>query len=107
MKKTLIALAVLAASTASMAQVTLYGVADVAVGASDKTNAASGSNYGLATTQFQALANGSLTNGNSRFGLKGSEDLAQLPPIDLVDLYWMESEYSYVEALSKGGRNHQ
>ena len=75
MKKTLIALAVLAASTASMAQVTLYGVADVAVGASDKTNAASGSNYGLATTQFQALANGSLTNGNSRFGLKGSEDL--------------------------------
>jgi predicted porin len=75
MKKTLIALAVLAASTASMAQVTLYGVADVAVGASDKTNAASGSNYGLANTSFQALANGSLTNGNSRFGLKGTEDL--------------------------------
>jgi predicted porin len=75
MKKTLIALAVLAASSASMAQVTLYGVADVAVGASEKTNAASGSNFGLANTSFQALANGSLTNGNSRFGLKGTEDL--------------------------------
>jgi predicted porin len=73
MKKTLIALAVLAASTASMAQVTLYGVADVAVGASDKVVA--GSAWGQANDKFQALANGSLTNGNSRFGMKGSEDL--------------------------------
>ena len=69
MKKTLIALAVLAASTASMAQVTLYGVADVSVGATDKAG------LGLANDKFQAIASNVLNNGNSRFGLKGTEDL--------------------------------
>ena len=69
MKKTLIALAVLAASTASMAQVTLYGVADVSVGATDKAG------LGLANDKFQAIASNILNNGNSRFGLKGTEDL--------------------------------
>ena len=71
MKKTLIALAVLAASTASMAQVTLYGVADVSVGGVDK--AAGG--LGLTNDKFQAIASNVLNNGNSRFGLRGSEDL--------------------------------
>ncbi|MBI2749380.1 MAG: porin [Burkholderiales bacterium] len=75
MKKTLIALAVLAASTASMAQVTLYGVADAAIGSSDKTAAASGSVYGLANTQTQSLFNSNFNNGNSRWGMKGNEDL--------------------------------
>ena len=64
MKKTLIALAVLAASGAAMAQstVTLYGVADASL---QKTTGA----------QFAASASGLANNGNSRFGFKGSEDL--------------------------------
>ncbi|MEN9374525.1 MAG: hypothetical protein RIR79_2077 [Pseudomonadota bacterium] len=74
MKKSLIALAVMAASGASMAQVTLYGVADVAVGASN--NATGG--LGLANDKFQAIANNTLNNGNSRFGLKGSETIGGL-----------------------------
>ncbi len=71
MKKTLIALAAVAATGAAFAQssVTLYGVADVAVG---KTNAAG---LGLANDKFQAIASNVLNNGNSRFGLKGTEDL--------------------------------
>ncbi len=70
MKKTLIALAVLAASTASMAQVTLYGVADVAVGGVDKVGG-----LGLTNDKFQAIASNVLNNGNSRFGMKSVEDL--------------------------------
>jgi len=64
MKKSLIALAVLAASGAAMAQstVTLYGVADLAVAKTTGVKLAANAN---------ALAN----NGNSRFGLRGSEDL--------------------------------
>lgn len=64
MKKTLIALAVLAASGAAMAQssVTLYGVADASL---QKTTGA----------QFAASASGLANNGNSRFGFKGTEDL--------------------------------
>jgi len=73
MKKTLITAAVLAASSASMAQVTLYGVADAAIGASDKV--VTGSKYSQANTKLQLLANGNLTNGNSRWGIKGTEDL--------------------------------
>lgn len=69
MKKTLIALAVLAASGAAMAQssVTLYGVADVSVQKS--------SGYGTNNDKFRAAANDIANNGNSRFGLKGTEDL--------------------------------
>ena len=71
MKKTLIALAAVALSGAAFAQssVTLYGVADVAVG---KTNAAG---LGNTNDKFQAIASNVLNNGNSRFGLKGTEDL--------------------------------
>lgn len=71
MKKTLIALAAVAATGAAFAQssVTLYGVADVAVG---KTNQAG---LGLANDKFQAIASNSLNNGTSRFGLRGTEDL--------------------------------
>jgi len=71
MKKTLIALAAVAATGAAFAQssVTLYGVADVAVG---KTNNVG---LGLANDKFQAIASNVLNNGNSRFGLKGTEDL--------------------------------
>ena len=64
MKKNLIALAVLAASTGAMAQstVTLYGRADVGVG-SEKVD-------GNSTTK---MVNGGLTT--SRWGLRGTEDL--------------------------------
>ncbi|HNQ09693.1 MAG TPA: porin, partial [Giesbergeria sp.] len=64
MKKSLIALAVLAASGAAMAQssVTLYGVADLSLAK------ASGSS-------MQMSGNGLLNNGNSRLGVRGVEDL--------------------------------
>ena len=75
MKKTLIALAVMAASGASMAQVTLYGVVDVAVGASSSA----GGSPAIANDKFQALTSGNsnMNNGNSRYGLRGTEDLGQ------------------------------
>lgn len=71
MKKTLIALAAVAATGAAFAQssVTLYGVADVAVG---KTNQAG---LGLTNDKFQAIASNALNNGTSRFGFRGTEDL--------------------------------
>lgn len=64
MKKSLLALAVLAASGVAMAQssVTLYGVADVSLAKTTDKSAA------LST-------NGLLNNGNSRVGFKGVEDL--------------------------------
>ena len=66
MKKTLIALAVLAASTASMAQVTLYGVADLSLSATDMDGARSDASMS---------GNGLLNDGNSRWGIKAVEDL--------------------------------
>lgn len=67
MKKTLIALAAVAATGAAFAQssVTLYGVADVAVGKQSN----------VAADKFRAFAADKLNNGDSRFGLKGTEDL--------------------------------
>lgn len=64
MKKSLIALAVLAASGAAMAQssVTLYGVADIAVAKATGAKVA-------------ASANGLANNGSSRLGVRGVEDL--------------------------------
>ena len=71
MKKSLVALAVLAASGVAFAQssVTLYGVADMAVG---KTNRAG---LNQADDQFKAIASSTLNNGTSRFGFRGVEDL--------------------------------
>ncbi len=64
MKKTLIALAAVAATGAAFAQssVTLYGVADMAVG--KQTN-----------QKFKAFAAERLNNADSRWGIRGSEDL--------------------------------
>jgi predicted porin len=81
MKKSLIALAVLAASGAAMAQssVTLYGIADAWVG-STKVETGAGFRGPLNTpvaatgSQRQTAVNTSGVNG-SRWGLKGSEDL--------------------------------
>lgn len=63
MKKSLIALAAVAASGLAMAQssVTLYGVADIAVGDVDNVQG--------------AHANSNLNNGTSRIGFRGVEDL--------------------------------
>lgn len=87
MKKTLIALAAVAATGAAFAQssVTLYGVADVAVG---KANTAAGAGLsntiaatanptglGLGNDKFQAIASNTLNNGTSRYGFRGVEDL--------------------------------
>lgn len=64
MKKSLIALAVLAASGAAMAQssVTLYGVVDLSVGK-------------IEGQKVQMHGNNKVTNGNSRIGFRGVEDL--------------------------------
>ena len=75
MKKTLIALAVLAASGAAMAQssVTLYGVVDLGIGKYDKDfnkNLDPKANNKVGMTSSQTL-----NNGNSRIGLRGVEDL--------------------------------
>ena len=71
MKKSLIALAVLAASGAAMAQssVSLYGIVDAAYGQVKVTD---GVNTAKTTGMFDGGANGI---GDSRWGLRGSEDL--------------------------------
>jgi len=68
MKKSLIALAVLAASGAAMAQssVTLYGIADVWVGNVSVDN-------GTTDTSTSVMTSGGVST--SRWGMKGSEDL--------------------------------
>lgn len=70
MKKTLIALAAVAATGAAFAQssVTLYGVADAAIGRD--TNPAS-----TTTADTKFLSASSMNNGNSRWGVRGVEDL--------------------------------
>ena len=72
MKKSLIALAVLAASGASMAQssVTVYGLVDAYVGHTSKTDVA-----GVAGVKTSQNVVGSAGANNSRWGLRGSEDL--------------------------------
>ena len=80
MKKSLIALAVLAASGAAMAQssVTLFGIVDTAVGYVDNVNAAGDSVYGLSTSG----------NATSRLGFRGVEDLGG----GLKAGFWLEGE---------------
>jgi predicted porin len=82
MKKSLVALAVLAAAGAASAQssVTLYGVADAWVGSAKRQNTVvttvtpTGPQYSLASTKGQTLQDSGGLNG-SRWGLRGSEDL--------------------------------
>ena len=74
MKKSLIALAVLAASGAAMAQssVTLYGVADAGVGKIEAGSLAGGND---ASDKTEFIGNSLMNNGNSRLGVRGTEDL--------------------------------
>lgn len=68
MKKTLIALATLAAVGAAFAQssVTLYGVADIVI---QDTNKAGDK------LKLESKASGTMNNGGSRWGIRGTEDL--------------------------------
>ena len=76
MKKSLIALAVVAASGAAMAQssVTLYGVADAGIG---KIEAGSGLAAPLndASDKTEFISGSMMNNGTSRLGVRGVEDL--------------------------------
>jgi predicted porin len=76
MKKTLIALAVLAASGATMAQssVTLYGIADAFVGSRETNTVTAVGTDLVASKQRQSVVDSGGLN-SSRWGLKGSEDL--------------------------------
>ncbi len=80
MKKSLIALAVLAASGAAMAQssVALFGIIDAGVGYVNKSNAAGDSKYGMHTSGNQT----------SRIGFRGVEDLGG----GLKAGFWLEGE---------------
>ena len=80
MKKSLIALAVLAASGAAMAQssVTLFGIVDTAFGYVDNANDTGDSVYGLSTSG----------NATSRLGFRGVEDLGG----GLKAGFWLEGE---------------
>jgi predicted porin len=66
MKKTLIALAAVAATGAAFAQssVTLYGVADLSI-----------ADNNVAGTSYSMSGNGLINNGSSRIGFRGVEDL--------------------------------
>ena len=92
MKKSLIALAVLAASGAAMAQssVTLYGVADAWVGQTSTTTA------GVKVKQTEVGDGG--FNG-SRWGLKGSEDLGG----GLKAIFTLESGFDISNGRSAQG----
>ncbi|MFD2301361.1 porin [Paracidovorax citrulli] len=80
MKKSLIALAVLAASGAAMAQssVTMFGIVDTGVTYVNHANAAGDSLYGLTTSG----------NATSRLGFRGTEDLGG----GLKAGFWLEGE---------------
>ncbi|MDR2298959.1 MAG: porin [Comamonas sp.] len=80
MKKSLIALAVLAASGAAMAQssVTLFGIVDTGIGYVNNSTANNGNNYGMSTSG----------NATSRLGLRGTEDLGG----GLKAGFWLEGE---------------
>ncbi len=88
MKKSLIALAVLAASGAAMAQssVTLFGIADVGVGY--VKNSGGDSNYGL--------TNGGLNT--SRLGFRGVEDLGG----GLKAGFWLEGGMTLDDGTASG-----
>lgn len=91
MKKSLIALAVLAASGAAMAQssVTLYGIADVWVGSVMTDN-------GTKSTSTTSMISGGVST--SRWGMKGTEDLGG----GLKANFQLESAVSMEDGASAG-----
>jgi predicted porin len=107
MKKSLIALAVMAAAGAASAQssVQLYGIADVWFGTSKVEDGAGKKIYdvngnGVKFNQTQ-LTNGGVSN--SRWGLKGSEDLGG----GLKAVFTLEQGFSLDDGSSTGGFNRE
>lgn len=102
MKKSLIALAVLASSGAAMAQssVTLYGVADAFVGAQKTTTFTKDpvTNVTTASSTRQGVVSSGGLNG-SRWGLRGSEDLGG----GLKAVFVLESGFSIDSGNVAGG----
>jgi len=96
MKKTLVAMAVMAVAGAASAQATLYGVLDAGLQMTTTTTAGvdvAGGNVGL-------QQNASFMNGN-RWGLKGTEDLGG----GMSALYQVESGFAIdTGKSSQGGR---
>ena len=96
MKKTLVAMAVMAVAGAASAQATLYGVLDAGIQMTTTTTGGvdvAGGNVGL-------QQNGSFMNGN-RWGLKGTEDLGG----GMSALYQLENGFTIDNGkLSQGGR---
>jgi len=97
MKKSLIALAVLAASGAAMAQssVTLYGIADVWVG-NLKASEVAANPAGMTMLQSGGVS-------TSRWGVRGSEDLGG----GLKAIFTLEQGFSADDGTSAGGFNRQ
>ena len=97
MKKSLIALAVLAASGAAMAQssVTIYGRVDASIGTL-KTGAVPGAGELSQTGVFNG-SNGGLTG--SRWGLRGTEDLGG----GLTASFKLENRYNVDTGADNGG----
>ena len=95
MKKTLVAVAAMAAVTGAMANATIYGLIDQAY-RSDKTTAGT-----AAATKKTGID--SVLNGGSQFGFKGSEDLGG----GLTASFVMELGYETSDAISGGLNNRQ
>jgi len=93
MKKTLVAVAAMAAVTGAMANATIYGLIDQAY-RSDKTTAGT-----AAATKKTGID--SVLNGGSAFGFKGSEDLGG----GLTASFVMELGYETSDAI--GGMNNR
>ncbi len=106
MKKSLIALAVMAAAGAASAQssVQLYGIADVWFGTAKVEDGAGKKIYNNDVTKSNGIKFNQvqLTNGgvsNSRWGLKGSEDLGG----GLKAIFTLEQGFSLDDGSSAGG----
>jgi len=93
MKKTLVAVAAMAAVTGAMANATIYGLIDQAY-RSDKTTAGT-------TAATKKTGIDSVLNGGSQFGFKGSEDLGG----GLTASFVMELGYETSDAI--GGMNNR
>ena len=108
MKKSLIALAVMAAAGAASAQssVQLYGIADVWFGTAKVEDGAGKKVYGQANANGIKFNQTQLTSGgvnNSRWGLKGSEDLGG----GLKAIFTLEQGFNLDDGTSAGGFNRE
>jgi len=92
MKKTLVAVAAMAAVTGAMADATIYGTIDQAI-QSDKTTA------GIAKADTKRAITGSL-NGGSAIGFKGTEDLGEGLKASFLTEFGVETSGQYGSTIS-------